>query len=255
VVLQVLAQFGAGAIDLIAAHEVQPHAVGEGLGEDIDGLLALGAEGQADRQAHGRGRHRITDVGGRDPFPGADQCVPGAFPRIRQVHRVDAVGHLACAPQVLPFHAGGAGASLDLAGFVDRGHRQAAPAPGPAGGLVQPGHGEPAHHPHRREGVPDCPVEQPLRPVRGAVPRTLGDRPPVRSPQVAHHRGGVLARLQPRLGPPEARAQQSQQLSALPAPQRGAYPGGSSRLRSCCLHKRMIDRRLRPANRFPSQGR
>ena len=188
---------------------------------------------------------------GRDPFPGADQRVPGAFPHIRQVHGVDPVGHLAHAAQVLPFHAGGAGAGLDLAGFVDRADRQAAPPPGLAGGLIQPGHGEPAHHPHRREGVPDCPVEQPLRPVRRAVSRTLGDRPPVPSAQVAHHRGGVLARLQPRLCPREARPQQFQQLSAFPAPQRGAYPGGSSRLRFCCPHKRMIDRRLRCANRFP----
>lgn len=58
--------------------------------------------------------------------------------------------------------------------------------------------------PLRREGIPDCPVEQPLRPVGRAVPRTLGDRPPVPSARVAHHRGGVLARLKPRLGSREA---------------------------------------------------
>jgi hypothetical protein len=218
VVLQVLAQLGAGTIDLIAAYEIQPHAVGGGLGEDVGGQLALGAESQVLRQAHGRRRHRVTDVPGRDPFPGADQRVPGAFPRIRQVHGIDPVGYLAYAAQVLPFHAGGASAGLDLAGFFDRADRQAAAPAGRAGGLIQPGHGEPAHHPHRREGVPDCPVEQPLRPVRRAVPGTLGDRPPVPSAQVAHHRGGVLARLQPRLCPREARAQQFQQLSAFPAP-------------------------------------
>jgi hypothetical protein len=97
-----------------------------------------------------------------------------------------------------------------------------------------------------------CTVLMPLAtlPTQRAVPRTLGDRPPIPSAQVAHHRGGVLARLQPRLGPREARPQQSRQLSALPAPQRGAYPGDSSRLRFCYLHKRMIDRRLRSANRF-----
>ena len=104
-----LAQLGAGAVDLIAAHEVQPHAVGEGLGEDVDGQLALGAEDQIRRQAHGRRRHRIADVLGRDPFPGADQRVPGAFPHIRQVHGVDPVGHLAHAAQVLPLDAGRAG--------------------------------------------------------------------------------------------------------------------------------------------------
>ena len=37
----------AAAVHLVAAHEVQPHAVGGGLGEDVDGQLALGAEGQA----------------------------------------------------------------------------------------------------------------------------------------------------------------------------------------------------------------
>ena len=34
-----LPQLGARTVDLIAAHEVQPHAVGEGLGEDVDGQL------------------------------------------------------------------------------------------------------------------------------------------------------------------------------------------------------------------------
>jgi len=37
--------------------------------------------------------------------------------------------------------------------------------------------------------------------------------------------------------PYEARPQAFQQLSTFPARQRGAYPGGSSRLRLCCLHK------------------
>jgi hypothetical protein len=48
--LQVLAQLGTGSVDLIAAHEVQPYAVGKGVGEDVDGQLALGAEGQVRRQ-------------------------------------------------------------------------------------------------------------------------------------------------------------------------------------------------------------
>ena len=68
--------------------------------------------------------------------------------------------------------------------------------------------------------------------------------------QVAHQRGGVLARLQPRLHPHKARPQQPQQLSALPPAQPGTYPGGSSRLRSCCLHKRIIARRLRYAKAY-----
>jgi hypothetical protein len=41
-------------------------------------------------------------------------------------HGVDAVGHLAHAAQVLPLDAGGSGAGLDLAGFIDRADRQAA---------------------------------------------------------------------------------------------------------------------------------
>jgi hypothetical protein len=59
---------------------------------------------------------------------------------------------------------------LDLPGFVERADRQAAAPTGLARGLVQPGHGEPAHHPHRGEGVSDDPVEQPLRPVQRAIP-------------------------------------------------------------------------------------
>ena len=76
---EVVAQLGAGAVDLVAAHEVQLHAVGEGFGEVVDSQLALGAEAQASRQAHGRRGQWFADVGGRDPFPGADQRVPGAF--------------------------------------------------------------------------------------------------------------------------------------------------------------------------------
>ena len=253
-VFRVSAQLGARAVDLVTAHEVQQDAVGEGFGEDVDGQLALGAEHQVRWEARERRCHRITDLPGRDPFAGADQRVPGAFPHIGQVHGVDPVGHLAHAAQVLPLHPGRAGARLDLAGFVDRADRQPAAPPGLTRGLIQPRHGEPAHHRHRREGVPDCPVEQPLRPVRRAVPRTLGDRPPIPSAQVARHRGGVLARLQPRLRPREARPQQFQQLSTFPARQHGAYPGGSSRLRFCCLHKRMIDGGCVWQDRLPSRA-
>jgi len=172
-----------------------------------------------------------------------------AFPHVRQVHSVDPVGHLAHAAQVLPLHPGRAGAGLDLPGFVERADRQAAPPPGPAGGLIQSGHGEPAHHSHRREGVPHRAAEQPLGLVRGAVSGLRGDRPAVPLGDLAHHRGGVLARLQPSLCPREARPQQVQQLSAFPPRQRGAYPGGSSRRRTCCPHKHMIGRRLRPRDR------
>jgi hypothetical protein len=136
---------------------------------------------------------------------------------------------------------------LDLPGFIDRADRQAAPPPGPAGGLIQPGHREPAHHRHRRDGIPHRAAEQPLGPIPCTISCLRGDGPPVAPGDLAHHRGGVLARLQPRLGPREARPQQVQQLSAFPAGQRGAHPGGSSRLRFCRPHKHMIDRRLRCA--------
>ena len=199
---------------------------------------------RSSRQAHGRRRRPITDVGGRDPLPGADQRVPGAFPRIGQVHGVDAVGHLAHAAQVLPFHAGGRLPALTWP--VSSTAPTARPRRRPV--LRRP---HPAR-PRRTGAPPPSPrtvshtARFSSRCVRSGVrsPATLGDRPPVPSAQVAHHRGGVLARLQPRLGPRETRPQQFQQLSAFPAPQRGAYPGGSSRLRFCCPHKRMIDRRL-----------
>jgi DDE superfamily endonuclease len=54
------------------------------------------------------GLDRVIDVGGGDPFPGADQRVPGAFPHIGQVHGVDPVGDLAHAAEILPYDAGAA---------------------------------------------------------------------------------------------------------------------------------------------------
>jgi hypothetical protein len=32
----VFTQFGVDAVHLVAAHEVQPHTIGEGVGEDVD---------------------------------------------------------------------------------------------------------------------------------------------------------------------------------------------------------------------------
>ena len=172
--------------------------------------------------------------------------MPSPLAHIRQVHGSDPVRDLAHAPQVMPLHTRRHGALLDLAGLIDRPDSQA-PPPAPAtGGLPQPGHREPAHHPYRREGVPHSPVEQPLRPLRGTVPRLLRDCPPVARGQVAGHGADVLARLQPRLHPGKAQPQQPQQLTTLPGRHGGPYSGGSSRLRSCCRHTFMIDRRLRP---------
>jgi hypothetical protein len=42
-VFQVLAQFGAQAVELVTADEVQPDAVSEGPGEDVDRQLTLSA--------------------------------------------------------------------------------------------------------------------------------------------------------------------------------------------------------------------
>ena len=120
------------------------------------------------------------------------------------------------------------GIILDLPGLIDRNDRQAT-LPGPSRGLIQARHGKPAHHRHRREGVSHGPVEQPLGLIRRAVPHMLGDRPPVAPGDLAHQRGGVLARLEPRLHPRKARLQQSQQFSTLPPAKAGTYPGGSSR--------------------------
>ncbi len=243
--LEELAQLGAAAVDLVAADEVEAGAVGVRAGADVDGQLPLGAEPQARRQPHEPGPGRITDVLSRDPLPGADRRVPGLFPDVRQVHRVNAVRHPARAAQVLPLHPRGGRALLFLPGLVDRPDHQvpAAPAAAPRG-LLQPGHREPAHRAHRGDGVPARMVQQPLRLIRRPVPGITGDAPPVQLRQLAHHRPQVLARLQPRLGPGETRPQQLQQLSPFPQRQPGTYPDGSSRLRFCCLHKHMIVRRL-----------
>ena len=241
---QVLPQLGAAAVDLVPAGEVQADAVGKHLADQVDGQLPLGPEGQVRRQPHDPPPGGVLQLLARDPLPCGDQRVPDPLARVRQVHRGDPVGHLPGAAQIVAFDAGRALALLDLAGLIDRADRQPAAAAA-AGGLVQPGDGEPAHRSYHRGGIPGRPAEQPLHPVRRPVPGPLGQRPTVTPGQIAHQRGGVLACLQPRFHPGETRAQQFQQLCALPPAQGGAYPDGSSRLRFCCLHKRMIARRLR----------
>jgi hypothetical protein len=247
---QVGAQFGAAAIHLVPADVIQLDAISEDLGKQVDGQLPLGAEDQVGRQSHHLLPARVAGLLARDPLPRSDQRMPGLFPDIRQVHRGDPVGHLPRAPQIVALDPGGVLTLLDLPSLIDRPDRQATP-PGPARGLIQPCHREPAHHRHCREGVPASPVEQPLGLIRRPVPGVLGDRPPVAPGDLAHQRGGVLARLQPRLHPHKARPQQSQQFSPLPPPQRGTYPGGSSRPRLCCRHTRMIARRLRQSTQIP----
>src|SRR5262245_47126567 len=60
-----LAQFGAAAIDLVAAQEVDPGAVSEGLGADIDGQLPLV------RNTKSSGRPMTRD------FTGSSMCSAG----------------------------------------------------------------------------------------------------------------------------------------------------------------------------------
>ena len=184
---------------------------------DVDGQLSLGAELQVRRQPHDQRLDRVLDVLAGNPLPGADQRVPGLLPHVGQVHRVDPVGHLPRAPQVLALDSRGGLAGLFLPGLVDRPDHQAAPPPPAPRRVLQPGRREPAHHAHRGEGVPARVIEQPLGPVRRLVPGVPGDAPPVSLRQLAHHRGGVLARLQPRLRPGETRPQQRQQLTAVSA--------------------------------------
>jgi hypothetical protein len=163
------------------------------------------------------------------------------------MHRGDPIGHLPRTAQIVPLDPSGALTLLDLPGLIDRADHQAPPA----AGLIQARHGEPAHHPRRRGGVPRRPVEQPLGLIRRPVPGLLSDRPPVTPGHLAHQRRGILARLQPWLHPNKTRPQQAQQLSPLPPAQPGTYPGGSSRPRLCCRHTHMIARRLPLRSLFP----
>jgi len=241
---EVPAQLRAVSVHRVSAVEVRPDPVAGGVFADVDSQLALGAEGQVQRQSHDQGLDRVLEVLARDPLPGADQRVPGAFPHVGHVHGADPVGHPARAPQVLPLDTRCCLAGLFLAGLIDRAGHQATAAPSAAGRILQPGHREPAHHAHRGEGIPAGVIEQPLGLVRRLVPGVPGDAPPAALRQLAHHRGGVLARLQPRLGPGETRPQPLQQLTAFPQRKPGTYPGGSSRLWLCSRHTGMITGRL-----------
>jgi hypothetical protein len=70
---------------------------------------------------------------------------------------------------------------------------------------------EPADLTHRAQGVPDRPVEQPLRTVRRPVPGMLRNSPPVALGYLADQRRNVPARVLPRLRPDETRPQPPQQ--------------------------------------------
>ena len=228
--LEELAQPGAAAVDLVPADEIEFQAVGAAVSTDVHGQLSLGAELQVQRQAHDQRLDRVLDVLAGYPLPRPGPRVPGSLLHIGQVHRVDPVRHPARAPHVLAFYPGSRLPGLLLAGLVDRSDHQPAPPPAAPCRLRQAGRREPADLPHRGQRVPRRPVQQPLHPVRRAVSRMLGDRPPVPPRQLADQRRHVLARLLPRLRPGKARPQPSYQLSPFPDRPPSPYPGSSSRL-------------------------
>ena len=170
--------------------------------------------------------------------------MPGMLAHVREVDSIDPVRDPAGAAQVLALDAGRGSALLLLARLIQRADHQAAPLTGPPRRFIQAGHREPAHHAHRRKGVPRGSAEQPLRPARRPVSRMLGDRPAITPRQAAGQRTDILAGLQPRLRPGETRSQQAQQLRVLQGACARPYPGSRSRLRFCCCHERMIARRL-----------
>jgi len=90
-------------------------------------------------------------------------------------------------PRYSPVHPSRGGVGLPLARLVQRPDHQAAPPPGPAGSLVQPGDREPPHHAHRRERVPRRAVEQPLRPIGRPVTGMLSDCPAIALRRPACH--------------------------------------------------------------------
>ena len=77
----------------------------------------------------------------------------------------------------------------------------ARPPPATARRFLQTGRREPADLSHRRQRVPGRAVQQPLRPVRRAVPGMLGDRPPVALRHLAGQRRYVFSGLLPRFRP------------------------------------------------------
>jgi hypothetical protein len=97
--------------------------------------------------------------------------------RIAEEHRDLAVLHPPGGAGVLPLHARTSGALFEVAGFIDHQHRIRA---------AQMLHHIPAHIVADRVGVPPGTRQQVLHPIRGGVPRLLGDRPAVLAPQLRH---------------------------------------------------------------------
>src|SRR5262249_8564812 len=212
------AQLGAVAVDLIAAQEIDPGAVGTRLGANIDGQLALGAEPKVRRQAREQRLHRVTEVPGRDPLPGADQRMPGLLAHIRQVHRGNAIGHLAHAPQVLALDTGRGSALLDLAGLIDRADPQALPPASTAGRPIQPRHRGTAPPPSPRRWLPPPGVGAPAGPAGAPGPPPAGRPPPL-----CPWQGRCPAPRHP--SPPAATAPPAQSTAAaVPAAHRASGP-------------------------------
>ncbi len=246
--LKVLTQFGATAVHLVTAHEVEgPRRRRRPAARRWPTAPWYGTPGPAAGRRPSGGR--VADLPGRDPLARPDQRVPGPLTYIRQVHRVDPVGHPAGAPQVLALDPGRLGSLLLLAGLVQRRDTHARPGAGRRAAL-QPRHREPAHPAHRRPLIPRRPVEQPLRAVRRPVSDLLGDRPPVALGQVADQRVTYLPRAA-RSRACEARAQRPHQFDPRPPGVTARYPGDGSRLRFCCPHTHMIAGRLPPCAQNP----
>ncbi len=83
-------------------------------------------------------------------------------------------------------------------------------------------------------------------------PHMSYDRPPVTPGDLAHYRGRVLARLQRRLCPREAQPQQFQQFGAFMCASAAPILAAAAAFGFVVLMKRMTNRRLRCARRFPN---
>ncbi len=137
---------------------------------------------------------------GRDPLPAADQRMTRVSPDIRQVHGVDPVGDPVGAAHVLALHTRGGLALLLLAGLIQRPYRHAAGRRCRVKALYDVA----ADDPHHLTSVPGRLVQQPLDPVRAAVPDPLRDGPTVAFRQVGEDCPDVAGSGQPGLDPGEA---------------------------------------------------
>ena len=180
-----------------------------------------------------------------------------AFLHVRQVHGVDPVFHPARAPQVLPLDTAGGLAFLLLTGLIQRpdpygarllGRRAASSRPATANRRTTPiaaKVSQAAWFSSRcvRSGVRSPACSATLQPFRFGRPLITAR---TYFPACSH-----------RLRPHKRRPHQPQQLGTFPLAKPRTYPDGSSRLRFCCSHKRMIARRLRcvePAPSHPAAG-